>query len=280
MNKTDGGELPVFETLQLELDTGVLTVSLNRPDKANSMSAQLWLDLQSCFDWADIEASVRVVILAGNGKHFCAGIDLSLFGDFGSSATGSSDPGRAAEKQRRLILRLQDNLTAIERCSKPVLAAIHYTCIGGGVDMVCCCDMRYCTEDAYFSIKEIELGMVADVGTLQRLPRLIGDGMVRELAYTGRKLSAQEAKQLGFINHVFADREALLAGVQEMARTIASRSPLSVRGTKEMLNYSRDHSVQDGLNYIATWNAGMMSPADLMGSVQAQARGETVEYED
>ena len=146
--------------------------------------------------------------------------------------------------------------------------------------MVCCCDMRYCTQDAWFSIKEIDLGMVADVGTLQRMPRLVGEGTVRELAYTGRKLSAQEAKEIGFVNRVFSDREALLAGVTEIAREIAARSPLSVRGTKEMLNYGRDHSVADGLNYIATWNAGMMSPTDLMQSIEAQAGAETVNYED
>jgi enoyl-CoA hydratase len=199
---------------------------------------------------------------------------------FSDVIPGSSEPARASERLRRTVLRMQDNLSAIEKCRKPVLAAIHYTCIGGGIDMTSCCDMRYCTEDAYFSIKEIEIGMTADVGTLQRLPRLIGDGMLRELAYTGRKLEAQEAKELGFVNRVFADRDALLEGVTEIARTIASHSPLAVRGSKEMILYARDHTVTDSLNYIATWNAGMLSRADLMGSVEAQMKGETVSYED
>ncbi len=269
--------VPEFETLALDIDAGVATVCLNRPDKANSMNGPMWDELQACFEWIDAEPSVRVAILAAKGKHFCAGIDLSLFSDIVPTA---KEGGRAREQVRQNVLRLQDNLSAIEKCRKPVLAAIHYTCIGGGVDMTCCCDMRYCTEDAYFAIKEIDLGMTADVGTLQRLPRLIGDGMVRELAYTGRKLGAQEARELGFVNRVFSDREAMLAGVTEIARDIAAKAPLAIRGTKEMILYTRDHSVTDGLNYIATWNAGMLSQADLMGSVEAQMKGETITYDD
>jgi len=272
--------LPNYETLALSLEEGVATVCLNRPDKANSMNAAMWVELQACFEWVDAEPAVRVAILAANGKHFCAGIDLSLFTDIVPTKGGRKEPGRQAEALRRNVLKFQDNLSAIEKCRKPVLAAIHHTCIGGGVDMTSCCDMRYCTEDAYFSIKEIEIGMVADVGTLQRLPRLIGDGMLRELAYTGRKLGAEEARQLGFVNRVFPDRDALLQGVTEIAREIAAKSPLAVRGSKEMILYARDHSVADGLNYIATWNAGMLSQQDLVGSVQAQSRGEAIDYED
>ena len=276
----DVPELPVFDTLSLAVDAGVATVCLNRADKANSMNGPMWAELQSCFEWLDSEPSVRVAILAGNGKHFCAGIDLSMFGNILPSGGGDVEAGRQAEAMRRTILRMQDNLSAIEKCRKPVLAAIHSTCIGGGVDLTSCCDMRYCSEDAWFSIKEIELGMVADVGTLQRLPRLIGDGMVRELAYTGRRLEASEAKELGFVNRVYPDREALLQGVTDIARDIATKSPLAMRGSKEMILYGRDHSVADGLNYIATWNAAMLSQQDLMGSVQAQGRGESIDYED
>jgi enoyl-CoA hydratase len=269
--------VPQYETLQITVDDAVATVYLNRPHKANSMNAPMWAELQACFEWIDAEPGIRVAILAANGKHFCAGIDLGMFGDV---LPGSTEPGRAHEQLRRTVLRMQDNLSAIEKCRKPVLAAIHNTCIGGGIDMTCCCDMRYCTEDAHFSIKEIEIGMTADVGTLQRLPRLIGDGMLRELAYTGRRLEAEEAKELGFVNRVFADRDALLEGVTEIARKIAANSPLAVRGSKEMILYARDHTVADSLNYIATWNSGMLSRADLMGSVEAQMKGESVSYED
>jgi enoyl-CoA hydratase len=279
INSTDT-ELPQCETLQLELDAGVATVFLNRPDKANAMNGPMWAELQQCFEWIDAEPAVRVAILAGNGKHFCAGIDLSLFSAIVPSGANQIEVARRSEQLRLTILRLQDNLSAIEKCRKPVLAAIHYSCIGGGIDMTCCCDMRFCSEDARFSIKEIDLGMVADVGTLQRLPRLISEGAVKELAYTGRLFDAAEARELGYVNRVFPDRDALLAGVTEIAREIASKSPLSIRGSKEMINYVRDHSIADGLNYIATWNAGMMSQADLMGSLGAQGSGETFQYDD
>ncbi len=271
-------DLPLFETLELELDQHVATIWLNRPDKANSLNPAMWENLQSAFEWCDDTDAVRAVVLAARGKHFCAGLDLTMFaGD--DLHSGVSDPAREAEAFRRNLLRLQENLTSMERCRKPVLACVHYTCIGGGIDMVCCADMRYCTEDAYFSVKEIEIGMVADVGTLQRLPGLIGEGAVRELAYTGRRMDAAEARELGFVNRVFADHDAMMAGVMEIARTIAGRSPLAIRGTKEMLLYSRDHSVADGLNYIAAWNAGMLSKIDLQAGLMAP-RGEDPEYAD
>lgn len=268
---------PRFDTLQLDIEEHVATVSLNRPDKANSMSATMWEELQTCFDWLDAEPQVRAIVLTGNGNHFCAGLDLAMFG--GLLGT-SSDPARQAEYFRRKVLHLQQNLTALERCRKPVLAAIHRTCIGGGVDLVCCADMRYATEDAYFSIREIDIGMTADVGTLQRLPRLIPDGMVRELAYTGRNMDAEEARELGFINRVYEDRETMLREVTAIAHSIAAKSPLAVRGSKEMLLYARDHSVAEGLNYIATWNAGMLSHADLQAGLQAQAEKKHAVYED
>jgi len=268
---------PSFETLDLSIEDQVATVCLNRPDKANSMNAAMWEELQSCFEWLDAEPLVRAAILAGNGKHFCAGLDLAMFGSLSGT---SSDPARRAEHLRRTILRLQDNLSAIEKCRVPVLAAIHNTCIGGGVDMTCCADMRYATQDAYFSIKEVDIGMTADVGTLQRLPRLIPDGVVRELAYTGRKLGAQEACEVGFVNRVFADKETMMSEVTAIAKSIASKSPLAVRGSKEMLLYSRDHSVAEGLNYIATWNAGMLSQADLEAGMQAQVNKTQAQYED
>lgn len=269
---------PQFQTLEVSIESQVATVCLNRPDKANAMNGPMWDDLQRCFEWLDGESGVRAIILAGNGKHFCAGLDLAAFADVLQGS--ASEPARRAEQLRRTVLRLQGNLTAIERCRVPVLAAIHNTCIGGGVDMTCCADMRYATEDAYFSIREIDIGMTADVGTLQRLPRIIPDGVVRELAYTGRNMDAEEARELGFVNKVFENRDTMLREVTAIARTIASKSPLAVRGTKEMLLYARDHSVADGLNYIATWNAGMLSQADLQAGITAQMNRTSAVYED
>ena len=268
---------PTYETLELQIDRHVATVSLNRPDRANAMNAPLWAELQTCFEWLDAEPSVRAIILAGNGKNFCAGLDLAMFGGIVGS---HSEPARKAEALRRTLMRLQANLNAIENCRKPVLAAIHKACVGGGIDMTCCADMRYASKDAYFSIKEIDIGMTADVGTLQRLPKIIPDAIVRELAYTGRNMSADEAREAGFINRVFEDRDTLMREVTAIAHEIASKSPLAIRGTKEMLLYSRDHSVSDGLNYIATWNAGMLSEADLGLAMQAQLEKKSAKFED
>jgi enoyl-CoA hydratase len=270
-------KLPTFETLKLEYQRHVATVWLNRPEKANAMNVPMWAELQACFEWLDSEPQVRVVILAGLGKTYCAGIDLAMFADL-MPAEGV-DPARAAEKLRQFIKRLQANLTSIERCQKPVLAAVHSNCVGGGVDLIACCDMRYASEEAVFSIKEIDVGMTADVGSLQRLPHIMPQGIVRELAFTGRNVNAAEAHEIGLVNRVYATREALMAGVREVADAIAARSPISIRGVKEMLLYARDHSVDDGLNYIATWNAGMMSQRDVMAAV-ASAPGEQPEFEN
>ena len=261
--------LPTFATLALSLDQGIAEVRLNRPDKSNAMNDTMWQEIRQAFEWVDATPEARVAILSGAGKNFCAGIDLAMLGSI-QQRIASPDGARSREALRRLILDLQDCLTAIERCRKPVLAAIHGACVGGALDLVTCCDMRYATSDAIFSIKEIDLAMVADVGTLQRLPRLIGDGMSRELAYTGRHVGAAEAATLGLINREFASTEDLVAAVRELALAIAAKSPLATRGLKEVMNFSRDHSVADGLNFVATWNAALLLSGDLEEAIAAQ----------
>jgi enoyl-CoA hydratase len=257
-----------FETLNITLQDHIATVRLNRPDKANAMNATMWQEIRKAFQWVDDTPEARVAILQGEGKLFTAGIDLTMMMSLAPQLQGACD-GRARESLRRTVLDLQDTLTSLERCRKPVLVAIHGGCIGGGIDLITCADMRYASQDAYFTIKEIDIGMVADVGTLQRLPRLVGEGMARELAYTGRKFSAAEAMEMRLVNRVFESREALYSGVREIAATIAAKSPLSIRGTKEMITYARDHSVADGLNYIATWNAAMLMSQDLTEAMSA-----------
>ena len=200
------------------------TLRLNRPDKANAMNLPMWHEIRSAFDWVDRTREVRVAILEGEGRHFTSGIDLAMMAGILPAIHDDCD-GRARENLRRLILDLQDTLTSLERCRKPVLAAIHGACIGGGIDLTCCADMRYCSADAHFSVKEIDIGMVADVGTLQRLPKIVGNqGWVRELTYTGRRFDASEAQAQGFVQRVFESREALQAGVRELATQIAAKS--------------------------------------------------------
>lgn len=269
-------ECPNFETLSLCLEDGIATVTLNNPDKANAMNAAMWRELQQSFEWIDSEPSIRVAILAGEGKHFCAGIDITAMADFIPRHT--KDQQRINEQLRLNIKRLQGNLTAIERCRKPVLAAIQGACIGGGVDMICCADMRYASRDAYFTIKEIDLALTADVGTLQRLPHLIGRGQANELALTGRRCEADEAQQLGLVNRVYDDSVQMLEEVRKLAADIAAKSPLAIRGTKEMLLYSRDHSVEDGLNYVATWNSAMLHQQEMFKA--AMSKAQAPEFED
>jgi len=271
--------IPSLETISLDLQDHIATVRLNRPDKANAMNLTLWHDLRRAFAWVDETTEARVAILEGEGRHFTSGIDLQMMMGLLPQVRNECD-GRTRENLRRVVLDLQDTLTSLERCRKPVLAAIHGACVGGGIDLICCADMRYCSADASFVIKEIDIGMTADVGTLQRLPKLIGDGMVRELAYTGRKLLADEARTIGLVNRVWDTREALQAGVRELAATIAAKSPLAIRGTKEMLTYARDHSVADGLNYVATWNAAMLMSNDLTASMMAAMSKQTPTFKD
>jgi enoyl-CoA hydratase len=271
--------IPTLETIALDLRDHIATVRLNRPDKANAMNLTLWHDLRRAFAWVDETPEARVAVLEGEGRHFTSGIDLQMMMGLLPQVRNECD-GRTRENLRRVILDLQDTLTSLERCRKPVLAAIHGACVGGGIDLICCADMRYCSADASFVIKEIDIGMVADVGTLQRLPKLIGDGMVRELAYTGRKVLADEARVIGLVNRVWDTREAMQAGVRELAATIAAKSPLSIRGTKEMLSYARDHSVADGLNYVATWNAAMLMSNDLTAAMMAAMSKQTPTFKD
>lgn len=269
-----------YETLHVTLDGAIATVRLARPDKANAMNLAMWHDIRRAFAWIDDTPAARVAVLEGEGNHFCAGIDLQMMAGLLPQVHDDCD-GRTRERLRRVILDLQDTLTALERCRKPVLAAIHGACVGGGVDLICCADMRYASADAQFVVKEIDLGMVADVGTLQRLPKLIGhQGLVRELAYTGRAVDAAEARAIGLVNRVFDSRDAMQAGVREVAAQIAAKSPLAIRGIKEMLNYSRDHSVADGLNHVATWNAAMLLSEDLMAATTAAPQRAPARFRD
>jgi enoyl-CoA hydratase len=272
------GQIMELKSLKVELNDHVAHVILNRPEALNSMNIDFWREFRSVIEEIDAQAEARVIVLSSTGKHFCAGMDLAVFSN-PKALPNKGDPARMAENLRRLVLDLQDVFNALERARMPVLSAIQGGCIGGAVDMICATDSRYCTEDAFFTIKETQIGMTADLGTLQRFPKLVPEGIARELAYTGRKFSAQEAKAMGFVNQVFETQEELLAGVMDIAKQIAEQSPMAVAGCKEMLNYSRDHSVEDSLKYMATWQSGMFRPNDMMKSFAASAQKTTADYE-
>jgi enoyl-CoA hydratase len=267
-----------YESLIVEVRNYIGYIQFNRPDKANALHQAGWTELQSALEFMHQEDDVRVVILSGAGKHFCSGIDLSLLGSI-MSKNDATCRAKVQEKLRTKIIALQNTINTIESCCKPVIAAIKGGCIGAGVDIISACDMRYASHDAYFSIREINIGMVADLGTLQRLPTLVPQGIVREMAFTGRNVCAHEAEKIGLVNECFSDAETLFERVNQIAQNIASKSPLAIRGTKHVLNYSRDHSVADGLNYIATWNAAMLLSEDLSESLVAQQQKRTPVYD-
>jgi enoyl-CoA hydratase len=271
--------LPEYKSFNVTLENKVAHVQFCRPEAMNSMDKAFWQELPACMRDIESQTDARVIVISSTGKHFSAGMDLSVFSDT-STMPQSKDQSRMAEGLRRLVLQLQAALSSLEEIRLPVLTAIQGGCIGGALDLVCASDSRYCTADAYFTIKETELGMTADVGTLQRLPKLIPAGIVKELAFTGRKFVAAEAQQFGLVNRVYNNQETMLTGVMEIATQIAVNSPLAVTGCKEMLNYSRDHTVADSLNYMATWQAGMFRPNDMMKTFQAKAMKTQAEYDD
>lgn len=271
--------LPSFTYFAVDLTDGIARIDFNRPQRANALNLEMWHELGRAFGWADAQTSARVVVLGGRGRHFTAGIDLDFLAELRASL-GDAGPGRQYEALRASILALQATVTAIEACRKPVIAELHGACIGGGVDIACACDLRYASEDARFSVKEIDLAIVADLGTLQRLPRLVGDGVARELVYTAREFGAAEAARIGFVSGVEADAASLAARVASVARALAARSPLAVRGIKQALAYSRDHSVAEGLEHVAALNAGLLLAPDVAEAVDAFVGRRAARFDD
>lgn len=267
-----------YANFSLSLEGHIAHLQLNRPDAYNSMDQAFWRDLPAAIRSIDEAAEARVIVISSTGKHFSAGMDLEVFSN-PNPTLFQGERGRQAEGMRRLVQQLQACFNVLEEVRMPVITAIQGGCIGGAVDMVCAADMRYCTADAFFQVKETELGLAADLGTLQRMPRLIAPGLARELAYTARKMPAAEALQCGFVNRVFDDQDSMLAEVMQIAQQIAERSPLAVTGTKQMMNYARDHSVADSLTMMATWQAGMFQPTDMIQTFTAKMGKTTPDYE-
>lgn len=265
---------------KLSIENKVAHIQLARPEAFNSMQRAFWNELPELVRDIDENAKARAIVISSTGKHFTAGMDLSVFTDGESITASGGDQYSRAEAFRQFVLTLQNSFSCLDNARMPVIAAIQGGCIGGGVDMVSACDIRYATEDAFFQIHEINIGMTADVGTFPRLCNLIPQGWVRELAYAGRRLPAQKAKEIGLVNDVFATQEAMLAHAMELAHEIAAKAPVAVAGSKRMINYARDHSIADGLDYIATWQAGMFSPPHMMEAFAAKAQKREPNFPD
>ena len=261
-----------YRCFDVEIADRVAHLRLSRPDELNTMVPEFWSELPAIVTAISRTASARVIVISSTGKHFSAGMDLSVFGGDALTGDDAVELGRKQAGMRQKAKLLQWAFTALEKARVPVLAAVQGGVIGGAVDLVTACDLRYASADAFFCVQEINIGMTADVGTLQRLGKVIPEGVARELAFTGRRMSAQRAHEVGLVQQVYADHDALLAGVLDTAREIADKSPLAVWGTKVAMNYARDHSVDDALEQIATWQAGMFQPADMVEVFTAKAQ--------
>lgn len=255
-------------------------IVLNRPDELNSMIPEFWSELPQLVDEISNRGAARAIVISSTGKHFTAGMDLSVFTSGNLDDDDQTEVGRARSVFRYNVLHLQDTFNSLERARMPVLVATQGGVVGAGVDMITACDMRYATEDSWFCIHEINIGMTADVGTLQRLPKIIPEGIAREMAFTGDRMPAARAKEVGLVNEVYPDQDAMLEAVMATAARIASKSPLAIHGTKETINYTRDHSVADSLQYIAAWQTGMFQPTDMMESFGAKAEGRDAQFDD
>ena len=243
-------------------------LEMNRPDKANGMSPDFWVDLPRLAEALNNDPTVRCVVLSGAGKHFSGGMDLATLANI--QHIMQEEPGRVAFAMRDLILRLQGSLSSLEKLRVPVIAVTHGATLGGAIDLITACDMVVASADTSFGIEEIHVGMTADVGTLQRLPKLIPTNIVKELAFTGRRFTAEEAKAWGLVNSIHKDQPSALSAAMEMAQDISSQSPLAIAGIKQAVTYARDHAVSDSLNQIATWNAGALRGEDLTTAITAK----------
>jgi enoyl-CoA hydratase len=270
-----------YECFDVTVTDRIAHIILSRPERRNAMSPSFWDELPEIIDGIDARAEARAIVITSTGPHFSAGLDIKAFGaDSGGSSTDEDVLKQRGATFYDNVLRMQQTFNCLEACRIPVLVGIQGGAIGGGVDFATACDMRYATEDAFFTVFEVNIGMTADVGTFPRLVKLIPEGIVRELAYTGRRMSAAEAHRVGLVNRVFPNEAAMLDGMLEIASEIASKAPLAVYGCKRMINYARDHTTADGLDYIGIWNASMLQPAEMGEAIQANAERRPGEFVD
>jgi enoyl-CoA hydratase len=274
-----------YTCFDVTIENNIAHIVLNRPEKRNSMNVEFWEELPAIVNDIDNESRARVIVISSTGPHFSSGLDINAFLMDGASTQAGIKPDPKehrvkGEKSYQNIKRMQKSFSVLEECRVPVLAAIQGGCIGGGIDLTTACDMRYATAEAFFTVYEVNIGMTADVGTFPRLVKLIPEGIVRELCYTGRKMPAEEAKSAGLVNNVYPDHETMLTEVMKIATEIASKAPLAVYGCKRMINYARDHSTADGLDYIGIWNASMLQPEEMIEAITANTEKRAGDFVD
>ena len=256
----------------LKIKDHICSLVLNRPNELNTMTRDFWVELGDALEEINRDSEVRVVVLSSTGKHFCAGMDLSAFSNGVDDIPDDKKPdhARVGEVLYRTAKELQGYISKLEEIRVPVIAAVHGGVIGGALDLITACDMRFASNDAFFCIQEINIGMAADVGTLQRLPKIIPDAKMREMAYTGRRMLADEAKDSGLVGEVYETQDQMLDAVHKLAAEIASKSPVAIYGLKAVMNYSRDHNVSDSLDFNALWSGAMLSQTDMAEAMTAQ----------
>ena len=256
-----------YKCFDVSIADNIAHIVMSRPEKRNAMSPEFWKELPKIVRDIDDNSKARVIVISSTGPVFSAGIDVAMFsGDIGA-IRDKNDPAYGAHFYNNSVTPLQDSFNALEQCRIPVIAAIQGGCYGGGVDLITACDMRYGTDDSFITIYEINVGMTADVGTFPRILNHMPEGVVRELAYTGRKMPAKECKSRGLYNEVYKDQETMMTKVMALAADIASKPPLAVYGCKRIITYSRDHSTADTLDNIAVWNMSMLIPSEMMESM-------------
>jgi enoyl-CoA hydratase len=257
------------DVLTLEVDGHVATLWLDREEARNAMGSALWRDLPLAAAAISSDREIRALVVAAKGPHFSVGLDLKEFGGGFASATTSSSQAASSAQAYKAVRSMQASVTSIADLAVPVIAAVHGYCIGGGVDLVSACDVRLCASDAIFSVRETKLAIVADLGSLQRLPKVVNAGQLAELAFTGKDIDARRALDIGLVNAVFDDHDDLLAGARALALEIAQNSPLAVRGTKAVLAANDGRSVDEGLEFVARWNTMYLQSNDLREAMMA-----------
>ncbi|KAL4928209.1 enoyl-CoA hydratase/isomerase family protein [Aspergillus undulatus] len=250
----------------------VAHVEINRPNQLNAFFEAMWLELGTLINQLSIDPSVRAIIISGAGeKAFTAGLDVKAASQgllSSDSKSCGTDPARKAVHLRREIGSFQDCVSTLEKCEKPVIVAMHGFSLGLAIDLSSAADVRFCAKDTRFAVKEVDIGLAADVGTLSRLPKIVGNfGWVKDVALTARIFGAEEALRVGFVSRVFETKQEAIGGAIELAGLVASKSPVAVQGTKELLNWSRDHTVQDGLRYTTIWNSAALQTSDVQSAL-------------